>query len=85
MYVRNYAFPPEYHGQLMPENVPERKPEESGEQPPENISRKGILPSVSEETLLLCAVGFLLFSGQSGNGWQEEDLALLLILLLLIT
>ena len=39
-----------------------------------------------EDTLLLCAVGVLLFSGQrEREGWSEDDIGLLLILLLLIT
>ena len=46
----------------------------------------GTLLEGKEDTLLLCAVGLLLFAGQSREaGWREEDLALLLILLLLIT
>ena len=46
----------------------------------------GTLLEGKEDTLLLCAVGILLFAGQNREaGWREEDLALLLILLLLIT
>lgn len=46
----------------------------------------GTLLEGKEDTLLLCAVGLLLFAGQNREaGWREEDLALLLILLLLIT
>ena len=46
----------------------------------------GALLEGKEDTLLLCAVGILLFAGQNREaGWREEDLALLMILLLLIT
>ena len=78
-------------GDGKPEKMPEQ--EESGEcreQTEQQFPAHGGNPQPfregKEDILLLCAVGMLLFAGQGGHtGWTEEDLALLLILLLLIT